>query len=823
MIITHDQDAFESQLPPSTKSYTLKESPLAFKLLSDNLYKNKILAVIRELSCNAYDAHVAAGKAKTQFHLHLPTELDPIFRVEDFGVGLPPTGEGSVEELYVTYLESTKGGSNKFIGALGLGSKSPFAYTNNFTVKTRWNGEEHTFISCIDATYKPTITFVGSQKTEQCNGMTVEFAVKPSDFVHFERNAAECFKYWPIKPKLTGAVVRFANFREGPYSGRDWVLENGEGTAVAVMGNVPYPIRVDDANLTLTPSTEFVLNRRFILTFKLGELNFAPSREDLSYDGVTNKALVAAAERIAEDLKDQFMAQVNDSQNLSEFMRKLKDLTKSLSQVTGATVAEVVDFLTHALGSSKLKFKSCELSINELLTDRWYLLAGDKLVDNQLTLWGNPNTGRTKENATLVAATDDPNAIDQLSEYDVATWFSSRTITKEHPPRDAKLLSGKIKDWIDGKQKFSTFYRVSMVQKPIFVVNDMSGGASDKIRAYYRNAFQPIYVLSIDREKDSADALVTKLSAQLQALFNIEAPTVLKLSQLPDRRVKEEKVKEPRKPRSNITELVLEEIGTQKNVVDELFGRRLSAELKLVKRIETPRLVKYQETSGFYLIKAFGRIYYDEGRIHRFMSDHVQYLREVGALRPTDKIYVFAPRDLDRPKKHGFKSLLSLITQTLTDMTADQLRPFYEYERLSGVSIVESLGQLRRSYKSAYRMSNRKNELLHKYVEALKLISKYRKDVKKATPFSRVVSLLVDTRKEVKKAGTDLWRYAFFKDCGTKYAPQHPAHLELQKISADGINKKLLKAYPLLISLTWGNHCELVPNALSYIKMIDSK
>ena len=52
-----------------TKTFTIAASAKAFKVLSSNIYKNKIRAVVRELVCNAVDAHVLNGNKRphTQF------------------------------------------------------------------------------------------------------------------------------------------------------------------------------------------------------------------------------------------------------------------------------------------------------------------------------------------------------------------------------------------------------------------------------------------------------------------------------------------------------------------------------------------------------------------------------------------------------------------------------------------------------------------------------------------------------------------------------------------------------------------------------------
>jgi hypothetical protein len=103
-------------------SFSIKATAKSFNILSSGLYANKIRAIIRELSCNAVDSHVAAGKADVPFDVYLPTALEPFFRIRDYGTGLD---HEQVTNIYTTYFESTKTGSNDFIGALGLGSKSP--------------------------------------------------------------------------------------------------------------------------------------------------------------------------------------------------------------------------------------------------------------------------------------------------------------------------------------------------------------------------------------------------------------------------------------------------------------------------------------------------------------------------------------------------------------------------------------------------------------------------------------------------------------------------------------------------------------------------
>ena len=123
--------AIESAGAKSSSRFSIEASQQAFAVLSSTIYEDKIKAPIRELSTNAYDAHVEAGCPDKPFEVHLPNAIDPEFRVRDYGVSM---SHEDVMSLYTTYFGSNKRNSNSLNGCLGLGSKSPFAYTNQFWV-----------------------------------------------------------------------------------------------------------------------------------------------------------------------------------------------------------------------------------------------------------------------------------------------------------------------------------------------------------------------------------------------------------------------------------------------------------------------------------------------------------------------------------------------------------------------------------------------------------------------------------------------------------------------------------------------------------------
>lgn len=162
---------------PST-SFKIENTPHMMEILSKKLYTNPTQAVIRELVCNAIDAHKAANNTD-KVEVYAPSVLDPVFIVKDFGTGL---SEEDVVSLYTTYGASTKNKSNDYIGCLGIGSKSPFALTDEFTVVSRYNNVATTY-HCYKQQGLPVCTKLSSVATDEHNGLTISVPID-EDIVH---------------------------------------------------------------------------------------------------------------------------------------------------------------------------------------------------------------------------------------------------------------------------------------------------------------------------------------------------------------------------------------------------------------------------------------------------------------------------------------------------------------------------------------------------------------------------------------------------------------------------------------------------------------
>lgn len=295
----------------AVSAFKIKASAKAFDILSSGLYSDKHLAIVRELSCNAYDSHVAAGCPEKPFEIQLPNAINPIFRVRDYGTGLD---HDEVVDVYTTYFESTKTDSNDFVGALGLGSKSPFSYTRNFTVNAYKDGTQRSYSVFISDEGVPSIALLKTLETDEPNGLGVQFQVNNSyDYHLFERALHSALKYFPVKPNVLGSDVTFEPNHSDSRMAIDEknFIDSGKYGWVAVMGNIGYPVECDmvDAN------REFGMffNEHLEMHFDIGEIDFQASREGLQYTDRTKRIINERLKHISKEFEKVIRKSLDDN------------------------------------------------------------------------------------------------------------------------------------------------------------------------------------------------------------------------------------------------------------------------------------------------------------------------------------------------------------------------------------------------------------------------------------------------------------------------------------------------------------------------------
>jgi hypothetical protein len=348
-------------------AFSIKATSKAFDILSSALYSDKVGAIVRELSCNAYDSHVAAGKGTEPIEIRLPSSLDPTFYVKDNGIGLTDfqvrgfwkheSGRTvSLEEgeetnlidkidgwvrvggIYNTYFESTKTDSDEFIGQLGLGSKSPFSYVSTFIVEARKDGIKRTYTCFKNEENMPAITLMNAQPTNDSNGVTVSIAVRRDDMDKFLEAAKKSLMYFNPMPKVIGRHG-FVPYRlKHTVSGTGWRIRDTEhhanmSGAYVVQGFVAYP--VDGYQLEqsgMSPIAAALATVDVDMFVDIGKVEVAASREALSYDKRTITNLIAAFEAAAKEIRTSFQAEFDKCKTVWEVAMMLDKLENGGSQ-----------------------------------------------------------------------------------------------------------------------------------------------------------------------------------------------------------------------------------------------------------------------------------------------------------------------------------------------------------------------------------------------------------------------------------------------------------------------------------------------------------
>jgi len=326
------------------EEFKIKSSAKAFKILSDNLYSDKIKAVVREISVNAVDAHRAANIPNRPIKVDIIKDpIAPLFIVRDYGKGL---SEEQMYNLYTVYFLSDKDQSNDFTGMLGLGSKAPFAYTNKFFITSYHENKKTKYLAFIDEGGIPRLDKLKEQSTDE-TGLKVEVPIRNGDYFSFLDAAVEIYKWFDVVPDVNPATVleKIESFNEIETLMRgqiekyntDWkIIALNYGyyykSIIFIQGNVAYKLTFDKLKeLSATDNLGSILNNKdmdilslvsfLIIRVPNGTFDVAPSREAISFDrvstqniakiiGAIQKAIVSRVKRAVYSQPNYFRAMI---------------------------------------------------------------------------------------------------------------------------------------------------------------------------------------------------------------------------------------------------------------------------------------------------------------------------------------------------------------------------------------------------------------------------------------------------------------------------------------------------------------------------------
>lgn len=274
------------------------------RILTD-IYADPELAVIREYSTNAFDAHRDAGHTRP-IQITKPTDWNPMFTIRDFGTGL---SKDDIRNIYSSYGRSTKQNSNDVVGMLGIGCKSGLTYTSQVQITSFIDGQRIESLMTRDEDGAPVISILSSVPTDEPNGVQISIAVSNSHT--FNQKISSFFKYWnPSDVLIDGeppVPVDLDHVVDEIY------ISSAANHHVVVMGNVPY--RVSEGLDVKMPQGKYLVAK-----VDIGEVDFPPSREELYYSPTTKNKLQSIADRYQKNIDQKAEQEITQSKTAFDAM-----------------------------------------------------------------------------------------------------------------------------------------------------------------------------------------------------------------------------------------------------------------------------------------------------------------------------------------------------------------------------------------------------------------------------------------------------------------------------------------------------------------------
>lgn len=267
-----------------------------------NLYKDREAACLREVTTNAFDAHVEAGVTRP-VEVTLPSPLAPFLRIRDYGVGL---SVDDITNIYAQYGASTKRETNEQVGSFGLGCKAPLTYCDQFTLVSRKDGVRVEVVVSRNSEGGGEMTVVDTRSTDEGNGTEVVIPAKAQNA--FAAKAAIFFSYWaPGTVLVNGQPPKHI---EGLRINKNQIVAQGYVDQI-VMGNVAYP--------TTTRIPTGLASGHCLVTYvPIGSVTLPPSREALIDTDLTKATLKQAADDYARDSKGAIQREIDKAKTPAE-------------------------------------------------------------------------------------------------------------------------------------------------------------------------------------------------------------------------------------------------------------------------------------------------------------------------------------------------------------------------------------------------------------------------------------------------------------------------------------------------------------------------
>ena len=287
--------------------------------------------------------------------------------ITDFGVGLSPN---RMKRIFTKFFASTKRWTDLFIGAYGLGSKSPLGYCDMFLITTVYMGVKYEYAVHVGKE-APHLKVLSQEPTSEPNGSVFTIPIKSErDLASFRR--AVCTQLMYFDNLIIEGVPEYS--KKPIMRGEHFVYREGSSHRLHLcLGKVYYPLDTEHFsfpyNLALLPAG---------LRFNVGELDVVWNREAIEYttetvDAINKKVLLLQKE--LQEIWDKSYSSIDTIERLAEAANSVQNRSLDIDGLsihhTGAWITRNVVYTKRPqLGRFRdARFLSLAVSVDRVVSE----------------------------------------------------------------------------------------------------------------------------------------------------------------------------------------------------------------------------------------------------------------------------------------------------------------------------------------------------------------------------------------------------------------------------------------------------------------------
>ena len=379
-----------------------QDMSVIIQILTAKMYSNPLKIVVQEYVSNARDAHREIGKAHVPVQVKLPNDMDPNFSITDFGPGID---EKRMWDVFVYLGASTKRKDDNQTGGFGLGAKSAFSYTDQFTVSatcpdSKGNLMTRQYVCKCDKTkIVMQEVFVRRADDDEKQGTTISIPILRQDWHRVYSYLQEVCGHWTVKPEVKGGEAIKFN-QEVLFEGKGWKLCKNLGQArgsLMLVDEIPYQnvnfyavmeskafTSLNDIEQRKISNMVNSLGNGYSSCFEIwagtGEVAVSSDREKLDYgDPKTNATIVKILVEAQKFFEDK-------SKDIFKGCNTIAEANKAAIAFSDSLAGRVVGDMKYVWGNINVN-GSCEV----YLTNRWVNGVQKPIFDQIEKDYGDPD------------------------------------------------------------------------------------------------------------------------------------------------------------------------------------------------------------------------------------------------------------------------------------------------------------------------------------------------------------------------------------------------------------------------------------------------